>query len=68
MTDSDGADLALLSKRIDELKSVQTIKGLVLPEVLLPGQRMRLSLMAPDCADLACTTTARAAPSPTGPA
>ena len=55
MTDSDGADLALLSKRIDELKSVQTIKGLVLPEVLLPGQRMRLSLMAPDCADLACT-------------
>ena len=41
----DAADLALLGRRIEELKAIHRIHGLVLPEVLLPGQRMRLSLM-----------------------
>lgn len=39
------ADLALLSRRISELKAVDPIQCLCLHEVLLPGQRMRLSLM-----------------------
>ena len=51
---ADGAaDLALLSRRIDELKSVHTIQALCLPEVLLPGQRFHLPLMPAQFADLA---------------
>lgn len=52
--DDDGAaDLALLSRRIDELKSVHKMQALCLPEVLLPGQRMHLPLMPAQFADLA---------------
>ena len=48
----DVANLALLTRRIDQLKSVHTISAVVLPEVLLPGQRMRLPLMQPELADV----------------
>merc|ERR1740117_1056739 len=51
--DDGVADLALLSRRIDELKSVHTMQALCLPEVLLPGQRMHLPLMPTQFADLA---------------
>ena len=37
--DDGAADLALLSRRINELKSVCKMQALCLPEVLLPGQR-----------------------------
>ena len=45
-------DLSLLSRRIGELKSVHRVRGVVLPEVLLPGQRMRLSMMPPALAEV----------------
>ena len=51
--DEGVADLALLSRRIDELKSVRKMQALCLPEVLLPGQRMHLPLMPMQFADLA---------------
>lgn len=44
-------DLSLLARRIGELKSVHRVRGVVLPEVLLPGQRMRLSMMPPALAE-----------------
>ena len=50
--DDGAADLALLSRRINELKSVCKVQALCLPEVLLPGQRMHLPLMPTQFADL----------------
>ena len=50
--DDGSADLALLSRRINELKSVCKVQALCLPEVLLPGQRMHLPLMPAQFADL----------------
>ena len=50
--DDSAADLALLSRRINELKSVCKVQALCLPEVLLPGQRMHLPLMPTQFADL----------------
>ena len=38
-------DTSMLSRRIGELKDEQSVQLLVLPECLLPGQRMRLSLV-----------------------
>ena len=40
----DDSNLALLQRRIEELKAVHRIPCIYLPEVLLPRQRMRLSL------------------------
>lgn len=45
-------DLALLGRRIGELKAVHTVRGIVLPEVMLPGQRTRLTLMPPQLSNL----------------
>lgn len=45
-------DLSLLSRRIGELKSVHRVRGVVLPEVLLPGQHMRLSMLPPALAEV----------------
>ena len=56
--DDGVADLALLSRRIDELKSVRKMQALCLPEVLLPGQRMHLPLMPVQFADLALRANA----------
>ena len=50
--DDGAADLAPLSRRINELKSVCKVQALCLPEVLLPGQRMHLPLMPTQFADL----------------
>ena len=58
MVDDGAADLALLGRRIDELKSVHSLQALCLPEVLLPGQRMHLPLLPARFAALALSLPA----------
>lgn len=50
--DAEGRDFDLLNRRIGEMKAVNSVAHLVLPEVLLPGQRMRLSLMPTELSDI----------------
>ena len=48
----DDLNLALLHRRIGEMKSVNRPHSVVLREVLLPGQRMRVSLMSEELSEV----------------